>query len=80
MQTDSAQDVGGHVIQELLIRVNSIVLDVPGVQLHGQPRALDVGLGQLVQGERGGEQAPEKAEHINIEQNIYTLICCGYDI
>ena len=50
MQTDFAEDVGGHVIEELLIGVNSLVLYVPGVQLHGQPGALDVGLGQLIQG------------------------------
>ena len=28
MQTDLAEDVGGHVIKELLIGVNSLVLDV----------------------------------------------------
>ena len=60
MQTDFAQEVGGYVIQKLLI--HSLVLDVSGVQLPGQPGALDVGLGQLVQGERGGARAPHLSE------------------
>ena len=34
MQTDFAEDVGGHVIKKLLIGVNSLVLYVHGVQLH----------------------------------------------
>ena len=62
MQTDFAQEVCGHVIQDPLISVKHLVLDVPGVQLPGQAGALDIGLGQLVQGQWGGARAPHLSE------------------
>ena len=59
MQTDFAQEVGGNVIQEpVLVVVASLVLHVLDVELLGEARALNVGLGQLVQGQRGGASAP----------------------
>ena len=63
MQTDFAKEVGGHVIQEpVLVVIASLVLHVLHVKLLGEARTLDVGLGQLVQGQRGGACAPHESE------------------
>ena len=84
MQTDLAQKVGGHVMQELLLVVHSLVRHVLDEEFPGEARALDVGLGQLVQGQRGGASAPHKSEESKQHQhrtehdaiNTWQIICC----
>ena len=63
MQTDFAQKVGGNVIQKpVLVVVASLVLHMLDVELLGEARTLDVGLGQLIQGQRGGACTPHQSE------------------